>query len=316
MLESVESNGRGRRGRLKHWGIPRSTYYFWKKKYASSGTKGLERKPRKASRPAWNSFIVEELETMIAYALRYPELSSRLLAVKISDEEDFTVSESTMYRLLKSRGLVRPRPLDQNPAGKQWRHRTTGPDDIWQADAIHFRVMGWGYYKGIPVMDDFSRKVLALPLKLDETSYSIADAVQEALEKAREEGHTIESKPTLLSDNGAGFRGEVLGKYLKGVGMRQIHGAPYHPQTQGKVERFNRKLRETVCLVVYCTPWELEAALARAAEKHNETPHEALKNVCPNDVYAGRQQEILARRAEKKRITMLKRKLRSRSGMA
>ena len=89
--------------------------------------------------------------------------------------------------------------------------------------------------------------------------------------------------------------------------MRHIFGAPYHPQTQGKVERFNRTLKEKVNLWVYGTPEDLQAAIDKMVEAYNDTPHEALKNVCPNDVYAGRQDEVLERRAEIKLETLARR---------
>jgi transposase InsO family protein len=230
------------------------------------------------------------------------------MAVKVTDEETFSVSESTVYRILKANNMVAPRPLDQMPAAKEWKHRTNSPDEIWQTDATNFFVVGWGYYKAIPVLDDYSRKVLACPVKRDETSFSISDAIEEARENAEKEGHQLEPKPILLSDNGSGFCGEVLEKYLKVHGIRHIFGQPYHPQTQGKVEALNKKLKGRVNLLVYCSPEELERAVKEAIRIYNATPHEALKNVSPNDVYAGRQEEILKRRAEKKRLTLQKRK--------
>ena len=128
-----------------------------------------------------------------------------------------------------------------------------------------------------------------------------------ALEKAESEGHIIDEKPTVLTDNGAGFSGEVMAKYLKARGVRHIFGAPYHPQTQGKVERFNRTMKEKVNLWVYTTPEDLQTAIDKMIEKYNETPHEALKNVCPNDAYAGRTDEVLERRAKIKLETLARR---------
>ena len=99
----------------------------------------------------------------------------------------------------------------------------------------------------------------------------------------------------------------MLAKYLKARGVRHIFGAPYHPQTQGKVERFNRTLKERVNLWVHGTPDNLRAAIDKENETYNERPHEALKNVCPNDVYAGRTDEVLERRAKIRIETMARR---------
>lgn len=194
------------------------------------------------------------------------------------------------------------------PAAKEWRHKTKRVDEIWQCDATFFFVLGWGCYKGIPVLDDYSRKVLAFPVKPDESSMSISDAIEEAQEAACAEGHPQGGMPMLLSDNGPGFAGTVLAGYLRAHGIRHIFGRPYHPQTQGKVERLSRKIKDKMCLLVYCSPEELEWSIRKAVEEYNAAPHEALKNVSPNDVYAGKREEILRRRQEKKRLTLQRRK--------
>lgn len=132
----------------------------------------------------------------------------------------------------------------------------------------------------------------------DQSCDSISDAVELALEK----------KPLLLSDNGAGLIGDQLSRYLGQHGIRHIFGRPYHPQTQGKVEAVNKKIKGRVKMLVYCSPEQLEAAVEAAVRAHNATPREKLKNVSPDDVYAGRMDEILKRRAEIKRQTPQRRK--------
>ncbi|MCG2725644.1 MAG: integrase core domain-containing protein [Elusimicrobia bacterium] len=112
----------------------------------------------------------------------------------------------------------------------------------------------------------------------------------------------------MLSDNGSGFISGTLAKYLRYYGIRHIFGKPYHPQTQGKIERFNRRLKEGVCLLVYCSSEELRMAIKEGIERYNVTPHEGLKNVSPNDVYAGKKEAILRARAEKKARTLAYRK--------
>ena len=85
-------------------------------------------------------------------------------------------------------------------------------------------------------------------------------------------------------------------------------GTPYHPQGRGKIERFNRRIKEKLCLVVYCSPAELKKAVDETIANYNQTPHESLDNVSPTDVYAGRKEEILQRRKEKKELTLERRK--------
>lgn len=286
--------------------VPRSTYYRWKQRYAVGGTTGLER--RGGPDGSWRQLTPEEDTRALAVALAHPELGPRLLSVKLLDEEGLAVSESTLFRRLKARGLIEPRPLENLPAAKAWTHQTTAPDQLWQCDGTNFFVVGYGYYKGIPVVDDYSRKILAMPVKPDESSHSIADAVEEAMETAHHEGHRLQTRPLLLSDNGPGFIGEVLSRYLAQRGIRHIFGQPYHPQTQGKVESVNKKIKGRVKMLVYCSPEALADAVADAVKIHNATPREALKNVSPNDVYEGRRDRILTRRAEIKRLALEKRK--------
>lgn len=307
LIEAVEAHGAGRRKRLRDISLPPSTYYDWRRRYEQEGTSGLEHKGR--GRKAWNRLNEREEAMVLRAAHSRPELSPRLLSIYLLDEERTSISHSTVFRILKKNGLIVPRPQDQRPAAKEWRHKTTRPDEIYQCDATMFVIPGWGRYKAIPVIDDYSRKLLALPLKPDETSYSIADAVEEALERARREGHNPRTPPKLLSDNGPGFIGEVLAKFLKPKNITHIFGAPYHPQTQGKVERLNRKMKEAMCLEVSCSPDELQRRLREFQRVYNATPHTAIFNVSPNQMYAGRLRKILKRRALIKRRTLEQRRL-------
>jgi putative transposase len=232
------------------------------------------------------------------------------LAVKITGEEDFTISESTVYRILKEKGLIYPRPLGEMPAQKQWRHKTTRPDELWQCDATNLFVIGLGYYKLIPVENDFPRKILTQDVSPDETAFSLTDILEMGLENAREEGHLTgnDPMPQLYSDNGSGFTSKLLAEYLSQHGIKHIFGTPYHPQGRGKIERFNRRIKEKLCLVFYCSPDELKRVVDEAIATYNRTPQESPDNVSPNDVYAGRKEVILRRRKEKKRLALERRK--------
>lgn len=292
--------------RLKELGIATSTYYSWKRRLAARGVAAFIAESS-APKSVWNRLSQTERDLIESEARKHTEMSPRLLAWMLLDQHGVAVSESTVYRVLKAKGLVRQRPQDQRPAAKVWKKPTKAVDEIWQMDGTNFFIPEFGYYKAIPVLDDHSRKVLACPLLPDESGQSASDAFEIAMETAQREGHVIETRPTLLTDNGAGFSGEVLAKYLKARGVPHIFGAPYHPQTQGKVERFNRTLKERVNLWLYGTPDDLRAAIDKENEEYNERPHEALKNVCPNDVYAGRQNEVLERRAKIRLETMARR---------
>lgn len=308
LLEELESlNGKCSK-RLGELGIPASTYYSWRRRYAKEGTDGLG-SSRKPPRYIWNRLRDEEHGRILEVAREHPELSCRLLAVKITDDEEFSVSSATVYRLLKQNNLISPRPISDMPAASEWRHKTSRSDEIWQCDATHYFVAGWGFYKQIAVQDDYSRYPLAWDVKPDETAFSISEVMEQAIENAQSLEHLQDDRrPTLLSDNGPGFTSHILTGYLKAHNIRHIFGKPYHPQTQGKIERFHRSIKERVCLLVYCSPDELKKAIDEAIVSYADTPHTALENVSPRDVYLGKKEEVLRRRAEKKRLTLARRK--------
>ena len=309
LIRKVELKEGHRLQMLGDLGIPRSTYYKWRRTYDEDGLPGLAKIKPQAKR-VWNRLEEKEVSRVLEIARLHPELSPRLLAIKITDEEDFSISESTVYRILKENNLIAPRPMTQLPAAREWKHKMTRPDELWQTDATNIFIVGWGYYKLIPVEDDYSRKIVGHDLRPDETAFSFSDVIEIAIENAKKEGHLVDkdNMPSLYTDNGPGFISEVMASYLENHNIRHIFGTPYHPQGRGKIERFNRTIKDKLCLVVYCSPDELKRSVDEAIVVYNSTPHESLGNVSPNDVYAGRKEEILKRRSEKKRLTMERRK--------
>ena len=93
----------------------------------------------------WNRITPNEERRILAVAREFPDLSSRQLSAWITDNEGFAVSESTVYRILRTEGLVKRQQI-QSTAGKEYHTKTTGPHQMWATDASYFRVSGWGYY--------------------------------------------------------------------------------------------------------------------------------------------------------------------------
>jgi putative transposase len=293
-----------KRETLRELGMPRSTFYRWQKRLRQQGEAGLvDRHPKPGS--VWNRLRPAEQESILMEALRHPDLSPRELAFYISDHVGFTVSESTVYRILKRHGLVREVKLQGFPAGQEYRVKTTHINEQWQSDASYFFVVGWGWYYLISVMDDFSRLILAWDLMLDMTAESIGDVVEQAVAFTGMRNVPVENKTRLLTDNGSGYIAKALEEYLRMQSIRHIRCSPHHPQTNGKLERFHQTLKTRLNVLVYSSPEALKRAMAEFIEYYNHRRyHEGIGNVAPADVYYGRRQEILRRREEQKELTI------------
>jgi putative transposase len=256
----------------------------------------------------WNRLRPEEEQIILQTALREPDHSPREIACWISDHGGFTISESTVYRVLKRHGLIREVKVAGFPAGKEYRIKTTRPNEQWQSDASYFFVVGWGWYYLISVLDDYSRMILAWELKTDMTSASISEVVEQAVEWTGMKKVPVQDRTRLVSDNGSSYLSHAFEEYLRMLQIRHIRSAPHHPQTNGKIERFHETLKARLNLLVYTSPEQLRAAMVEFIEFYNHRRyHEGVGNVTPADVYYGRRAEILRRTEEQKRQTLYER---------
>jgi len=140
LLSKMKAVRRGeKRSMLEHLKIPESTYYKWRKVLYQKGIDGFIKKPRKPYR-VWNKLLDEEEAEIVKTAVENTEMSPRLLAIKITDTGSFSVSEKTVQRVLKKHNLLILRPPSEKPAAKEWRHKTSRPDEIWQMDGTVFKV--------------------------------------------------------------------------------------------------------------------------------------------------------------------------------
>ena len=174
---------------------------------------------------------------------------------------------------------------------------------------FYFRVVGWGWYYLSTVLDDYSRYIIAWKLFQNMAASDVQETLDMALEATGVPPVQVRHRPRLLSDNGPCYVAHDLKEYLRQHGMEHTRGAPYHPMTQGKIERYHRSMKNVVKLEHYYYPWELEQAIEQWVEHYNHRRyHESLDNVTPADVFFGRQQEILSRRESVKRRTLAERR--------
>jgi len=161
----------------------------------------------------------------------------------------------------------------------------------------------------VTVMGDYSRSILAWKLQVDMTADPLIQVVQVAVDITGMTEVPLEDRTRLLSDNGSGYVSRAFRDYLDLVGTRHIRAAPYHPQTNGKLERYHQSIKNDVNQVPYEVPSELEVAIAGFVDHYNNRRyHKALGNVTPDDVLHGRREEILITRKEVKAQTLARRK--------
>ena len=305
ILALVADSGLPWRKALEHLGLPSSTYYRWLKRQSEGR---LQDKKGGSSIP-WNKLRPEEINKILSRARALPELSCRQLALKLVDEERWYVSESTVFRILKREGLIKPAEVIGFKAGREYHRKTKKPNELWATDCSHIKVFDWGWYYLVTVMDDYSRFILAWELKSDMAAGSLIDVVQKAVDYTGMTDVPVENRTVLLSDNGAGYLSRQFGEYLRLAGIRHIVASPYHPQTNGKIERYHRSLKGEVNQFPYDMPGELERAIAAFVEYYNyRRYHEGLGDVTPYGVYTGRYLEILEKRKEAKQRTLQERK--------
>jgi len=296
----VEETRWGKRKLLTQLQVPKSNYYRWR----ARALQGKQDNSGNSVRTPWNKLSPPEETAVLAAARESPEWSSRQLATWITDHLRLSVGGSTVYRLLKREGLVKP-PEMKLLAGKEYQRKTSGPHQMWATDASYFRVVGWGYYYMVTVMDDYPRSILTWKLQLDMTSDSLIQVVQLAIYATGMTEVPLEDRARPLSDDGPGYVSRALRDHLGLVGTRHTLAAPYHPQSNGKLERYHQSIKQDVNQVPYEVPGDLEVATLGFVDYYNHRRyHKALSNVTPDDVLRGRREGILIRRREVKARTL------------
>jgi putative transposase len=308
ILRAVESSPLPAKDSLGRLDVPSSTYYRWKANFKRLGIEGLrDRSPFKGT--TWNQVLTEEEQKILEIAELHPDSSPRELSCDFSDNHGFSVSESSVYRILKRSGLVKPRVRKTFPAGPEYRVKTKRINEMWQTDASYLLVKNWGWYYLISVLDDFSRKILAWLLQPSMDTDAFSEVIELACEATGMDRVPCENRVKLLSDRGSALISKPFGEYLAAKRMGHIFASPYHPQTTGKIERYHRSCKEKICLIVWQYPDDLRHEITKFVDYYNTSRyHEALGNVTPDDVYYGRREAILERRKTLKRETLTRRR--------
>ena len=316
IIKLVEQSHLPARLTLDKLGIPRTTFYRWYDRYQSGGPGALEdRSPRPSH--VWNRIPDDIRGRIVELALEQPELSPRELAVLFTDTECYFVSEASVYRILKAHDLITSPAFIVIKAANEFKDKTSAINQIWQTDFTYLKVIGWGWFYLSTILDDYSRYIISWKLCTNMKAGDVMETLELALQASGCDQVSVAHKPRLLSDNGASYVSGDLAEWLCDKGMTHVRGAPYHPQTQGKIERWHQTLKNRILLENYFFPEDLNAQIEAFVEHYNhQRYHESLKNLTPADVYFGRGQAILNQRERIKRKTMQTRRLQHRKAAA
>jgi len=278
---------------LKELGIYKRTYYNWYRRYLEGGDDGLASRAI-GRHQTWNKISPEQESRVVEEALEHEDFSSRELAFHIIDQHRWYISESSVYRILKRNGLITAPAHILLSAADEFENKTTRVSEMWQTDFTFFKIVGWGWYYLSTILDDYSRYILSRDLRSNMTARDVMPSMDEAL---RFTGISKENAPRLLSDNGSCYVPGELKSFLRSKGIEPINGKPLHPQTQGKIERYHRTMKNVTRLDNYYSPEDLKEAIDQFVDYYNNRRyHESLQNLTPADVYFGTGEKILKER--------------------
>lgn len=266
---------------------------------------GLAHKKSKR-RGFYNRIPDSQRAEVIELALNKPELSPRELAFHIQDRKGWFISESSVYRILKAQGLITSPAFILIKADKEFKEKTRHINQTWQTDFSYFKVVGWGWYYLSTVMDDYSRFILSWSLSPTMRTEDAEQTIKLALDFT---GLSKEEAPKLLSDNGSSYISEQFKEFLEERDLAYIRGILIHPQTQGKIERYHRSIKNVIKLENYYFPDQLRENIHQFVNHYNyKRYHESLRNLTPADVYFQRGDKILSKRKKLKSKTLKSRR--------
>ncbi len=201
-------------------------------------------------------------------------------------------SVSSIWRVLKRRGFVTPQP-QKRPKCSYVRFAAELPNECWQADTTHWSLADGTDVEVLNFLDDHSRLLVASVAFMTTKATDVVAVFQASAEH-------FGLPASVLTDNGGIFTAESRGgrcameTLLGALGVTYKHSRPYHPQTQGKVERFHQTLKKH--LAKQRRPGdlaELQAQLDRFRAYYNQVrPHRAIGRRTPAQAYGARTKAV------------------------
>jgi transposase InsO family protein len=260
-------------------GIAKGKFYDWRKRYGKVNEHN-GRIPRDFWLEEW------ERQAILDFHERHPDEGYRRLAFMLLDEGLVAVSPSSVYRVLRAAGRLerwRSKPSRKGTGFTQ----PIGPHEHWHTDIAYLNICGTFYYL-CSVLDGFSRYVLHWEIRESMRETDVEIVLQRALELYPS------ATPRLISDNGPQFVSRDLKEFIRISGMTHVRTSPYYPQSNGKIERWHKTLKQTT--IRPKAPSTLEEAreiVGSFVDYYNNVRlHSGIGYITPADKLAGREKEI------------------------
>lgn len=270
---------------LSRLGLSKSRYHQWVKRAQAEALDDLV----SPSRCPWQ-VLPEEVDAVIAYALSHPREGYRRLAWMMVDEDVVYLSPSSVYRILDDADLLyrwkRSRSVGERPPDP------TRPNERWHTDLMYLRV-GDVWYFLVTVLDAYSRYVVHWDLLTSMAAADVRVVIQDALKLTG-------AQPEVVTDNGSQFTAKDFRQLVRDFELEHIRIRTYHPESQGRIERFHRSTREALDAVELENLSKAREIIGRWVTHYNERRlHAALDYLPPAEYYAGDPAARLAERRKK-----------------
>ncbi len=271
---------------LKQIGLGRGKYYQWQERVGQANEHNAPVPRRHWLTPA-------EQEAIVAYHDQHPTEGYRRLSYMMLDEEVIAASPSSVYRVLKAHqrlGRVAHHPSKKGAGFKQ----PTRPHAHWHIDIAYLNICGTFYYL-CAILDGFSRYIVHWEIRESMTEKDVEIIIQRAHEAFPDE------RPRLISDNGPQFVARDFKLFVRQLGLQHVRTSPYYPQSNGKIERWHKTLKQDA--IRPKTPLSLEDArvVVTTFVNHYNTVrlHSAIGYITPHDKMHGRADDIFTARRQK-----------------
>lgn len=222
----------------------RASFYRWHDNYQTDGPKALEDSPSGPSRVG--NRIPNDIRTALL-APKVTELLPRELAVRFTDGRDYFVSETRVYHLLTAHDQMASPAFIVVKAASGFPDKKARPNEMWEYDLPYFKIIGWGWMHMSAILDDYTRHILAAKRCSTIKVEGVTDTQQLALIASGHDQAHLQHKPQLLGDSDASFISGEMPEWLGERCMKYVRGAPCHPQTQYKIERWHQTFKTASC---------------------------------------------------------------------